>query len=341
MHLKRSVLFCLLVIGVVVLMKLLPARSPESVGPAFLGVDAVTGATMRWTGIGSGGTGTKTGSSKKDAAETPVVQTAEGVAQFVNWQRGTDHGKPVLMVEVAPAVGYESRTAVLVVPNKNDLDSTVNPPDAVQGLASSLRIGDRLQITFSKPADKFVVVNMASAGQAGDPAAAFVFAGTRTIQVKDQACMAVLLRRKHLGWAMVVPNDPAGAAAATGRLARPAPDKALAERISRFRSGDMVSVDYTTADFQFVLKEMWPVQFSGRGEFCRSGKEAATGQGYATAVIRTGGNELVLFVPPADATAGAASGAALKDVKPGDSVEFKYHRECGYPWLDEIARAAQ
>jgi hypothetical protein len=334
MNRKSASLVVVLAVAALVAVEILPALMTAPLGP---GIDAVTAATKKSKSSKSY-TSHKSGSS---GAPAPVViETSEGIAQFIQWQQGVDLGKPVLLLEVAPAVGQG--TATLVVPNASEKDTTVNPQKEIASLASQVRIGDLLRVTFTRSAGKFLVVDLASEKSAADatPPPPFTFNSIRTVQVDNESYLAVSLRRKLLTWTFLLDNKEKGS--------KPSPEELLAKAVAKFKSGDLVNIEYNLRDYQFYLTRIAPAPLSGRGTFVRSGKDVQKDQVMPTAVVQFSGGTMTLRLPPqpaqpaayGEAPAADEVPAPLKGVRPGQAVEFKYHREGGTLWLDEIVVSA-
>jgi hypothetical protein len=320
-------------------MKMAPHRC---VGPVQMGVDAVTAATK----IGGSKIPSKNKTATNDKKPTEP-ETSEGQAQFVMWQKGTDRAKPALFVDVVPRVGLGY--ASLLVPNKSAADEMINPPPEIADMGSRLRIGDVVRVTFSKPNGKLQVHALDIVKPADQDAGAklFTYGGVRSVKVDGQDRAGVTFRRKTLSWTFLV---PAGGAAivpvASTAGPRPAPlNPEWSESLARFRVGDQVFVDYDVADYQFILKDVSACQMAVHGTFVRTGKDTQGAKGCPTVVVQCGAREILLLLSEqGTALSGAPAGDAsaypsLKDVKPGQEVDVKYHKEAGLLWLDEIVAA--
>jgi len=340
MNFRRIALVLGSALGILLVMKLTPT---ERVGSVMVGVDAVTAATK----VG-GGSWKRSGSSASKDKKPTEPETSEGQAQFVMWTKGTDRNRPALYVDVVPRVGLGY--ASLLVPNKSATDEMINPPPEIADMASRLHIGDVIRVTFSKPGGKLQAhaLDIVKPADQDMSSKVFTYGGVRTIKVDGQERAAVCLRRKNLSWTFLVPGSGGAVAMPVSSTVgpRPAPlSQEWSESLARFRIGDQVFVDYETADYQFVLKDLAACQMAAHGTFLRMGKDTQAAKGCPTVTIQCGAREMTLLVPEqASALDGAPAGdtsayPSLKGIKPGQAVDVKYHKEAGSLWLDEIAAA--
>ena len=245
----------------------------------------------------------------------------------------------------------QRKTTTLIVPNKGAKDRKINPRADVAKLAGRLKIGDTVRFGYSSLAGRMTVTKLSITRFAGRPDAEpkpFIFVSSRKLRTTKQSCLAVTARRDTTSWTFLadLPEEKDSKGEVGADAAESGAARALAEKAGRFRPGDLVSLEYKTVDYRFILTDIRARRMSGRGRLVRLGKRNIEGTVHDMALIATAGLPLSAVVPTVKGDDGRPAGdpkvtGAMKDLKLKQPVEFKYRREGGIIWLDEIAPAGE
>lgn len=243
-----------------------------------------------------------------------------------------------------------SQPVVLTIPNKTKKSRYINPAEGVKRLAGQLKIGDKIQISYDKLYSTRTYKSGRSVGSSdtGAKPMVFSFVSTRKIRHGKEYYQAVVAGKGRRTWTFLMPNvEPdagadASAAAGVRKIpAQPTPDPELAEKIKKYRRGDEVHLTYEPFKYVFALKDIETVQHSDEGILQVSRETTRSGKKMQMLHIRTPKRSVLVFVPAGTEAEGETTKADLvatvKEIKLRAKVAFKYRKEGGLNWLDEIS----
>ena len=296
-------------------------------------VDAASCATKKKSKDSPGG--------KDDLPDdkTAAAETGQTQARFVEWSAGVDRGAPVLMIVIAPPQG--GGNATLPIPNRDEKDRTINPPENIVKLAEELKIGDLVTVSYAKVGTKPVVTDISIDKHAAEetPLRPFVFVRTRMVRVDKTDHLALMVSQDRGNWTLLVPNAPqpetpaaeGDAGARKPAPPKPTPDAALSEKLKVLRPGDLLTLDYSCSEYRFILKDVTAFEMTDNGALVAVGSRKVGQETYQTVTIRTAKGLTLLLVRPDSPAA-----TALKDLQPKQPVTVKYVRTGAQLWLAGI-----
>ena len=274
---------------------------------------------------------------------------------------GTNNSAPTILLNAVPD-GTAAPAGFLAsnIDDKKAIKGMLNPCTAVSVLVPSLKVGDRLKIDFlflgetrwitkvtplAKSASSASSVSSASSSSAaGQEAMAFTVDGVRPLRIGSAAGTGLRVSKGTLGWTFVirnVPNPDSGA----GKPAAVS-DPEMTRRVQQFSPGEQVCIDYETADYMFVIKDIRPAIVSGTARVVSVGeKNVINGKLGIQNVIcpqavvsGVKGTEYLLIRPDDSAGAGLPAASAnlaqtLKGLAKGQVIRYKYYIQGGLRWL--------
>jgi len=120
----------------------------------------------------------------------------------------------------------------------------------------------------------------------------------------------------------------------------------VTDALKQFCRSDLLELEYKTVNFQFVLSGVKAARRSGQGMLTRISHRKIKGYKHMAALIKTSKRTMTLTDPEAVIKLELKNVAnpppdppvqtTLQSLKPGDQVMFKYRRQRGIYWLDEI-----
>jgi len=241
----------------------------------------------------------------------------------------------------------------------NTTKGKFSPTASVGRAASNLKLGDTIRVGYSSLAGRTKVTGVSQSGsrtrsksgEAGG-SGSFVFVSSRKTKTSRGSYLTVMARKGSMMWtfkAALPAEDPARAYShsteKTGIKASASnSDTGLAAQAAAFKPGDIVALDYSTVNFQFVLKGITPFKMSAQGRLVRVGKRTVRGKAHDFALISTPKRSLSLLVPAVEDDDGKIASdpgilAGLTAIKLRQAVQVTYRRQGGVLWLDEITPA--
>ena len=250
--------------------------------------------------------------------------------------------------------GRNQQPVAITVPNQKSRSRSVNPPGAVEQLAGSLKVGDRVRVSYDKfysrrtytAASRLGGSSSTDDGQ-GD-VTTFTFTSLRKLRHGGSYHAAVTAGKGGMSWTFLLPNVPGGepmsTTSARPTAGGPTPDAKLLAEVKKYRSGDPVRLTYEPYKYVFALKDIQPVQLSASGMVRLNKQITRSGKPYRLLHVLQLRRNLVMFLPLADpkspdqgAKPDADLIAAVEAIKPKQKVTCKYHKQGGLYILDEIA----
>jgi len=241
-----------------------------------------------------------------------------------------------------------STKASIHAPNTNSKSRTPTPASFVTRAAKTLKLGDKVKIDFSSLSGKtwmrsLTRIDGASTSANGQSAAdRFTFVGARKVRTSAGLKITVVARKGSNMWSFQVPIQPLKSPSSS--LSRSDPNyretptsDSLAEKISRCSSGDVISLQYDTVKFGFLLTDINPYMMTASGKLTRMSERIMRGARHDTAYVHTGKMNLRMIVPKTNRPGGpdvAALSSTLKSLVDSD-VTVKYYKRKGILWIDE------
>jgi len=284
-------------------------------------LDALSSATKKKPKSKGGGSGGG-GSNKPE----PPPEPEEGVARFVDWRIGNDRGRPVLGLTVA--AGANRTKYILVVPNKSDKDSGLNPPGDIVDLAKDLKVGNKVRVTYIEDNGLIKVKKLVQEGSdIGEP---YVFESYGTARIGGENRMIVRANRDGCSTEFSIPNQ-------AGPDGKPVPEPNLAGKVKEYRRSDIVDLKYDCEDYRFILRDVTPFPMSEGGAVVAVQNKTVGGETCRVLVVSVPTKGTRTLYVPAGKDASPALTATAAGIRPSQAAEFKYFRKGGYCWLTEIA----
>ena len=267
--------------------------------------------------------------------------------------KSTSSGPKLTMTVVPEKRG--ARPVVITVSNKTKRSRYVNPSASAVRLAGQLKIGDKVNVSYDKlySTRTFTGARVVESADSASTPMAFSFRSLRRVRHGKEYYQAVVAGKGAATWTFLMPNveaeSPTETESPTGKASprasripgQPTPDAELLKKVRKYRSGDEVHLTYEPFKYVFALKDIETVQQEGEGILTVSKETTRSGKKYWMLSILTRRRSVVVFVPSADAGGDGAGSAGLlatvKEIKPKQKVAFKFRREGGLNWLDEIS----
>ena len=176
----------------------------------------------------------------------------------------------------------------------------------------------------------------------------FTFVRVAEVRRGNGKFLGVTAKRNKLSWTFLIPNQEVSVATLTGPDGKPlgagtmsVPAPRIVEALGKLRNGDLISLQYSPADYRFVLGDLSVSRIKATGKFERLSARMVGTKRHDMALFRVGTRSLSLVVPlpPADAPAtnpAAAMSALLKTMRPWQAVDITYRRQDGISWLEEV-----
>ena len=238
--------------------------------------------------------------------------------------------------------GKKAGVVTITVPNQKSKNksSTVNPPADVQRLADTLKVGDRLNVSYdqlgSSRTHKGAVASGASSSSEDEEDITFDFLSVRKVRHDGQYHEAIVVGKGKVTWTFLLPNVPADADA---KATQTNPDPDLLAKVRKYRRGDEVTVSHTPYKYSFLLEDIETVRRTGEG-VVTANREVRSGEPRRMVQVLLDGKPLTMFLPLTRADGGEYPSqdllVAAEGIKPRQKVAFTYRREGGRYLLDEI-----
>ena len=276
-------------------------------------------------------------------------------ARFLKWGVESKSSGPNLTLVVVPD-GKGQQPVAITVPNQKSRGRSVNPPASVERLASSLKVGDRLRVSYDKFYSRRTYSSASrvgsSSGTSGgqDKLTTFTFTSLRKVRHGGSYHTAVTAGKGNISWTFLLPNVPGGepmgggsSTSARRTPGAPTPDAKLLAEVKKYRRGDPVRLTYEPYKYVFSLKDIQPVQLSASGVVRINKPMTRSGKPYRLLHVLHLRRNLVMLLPLADPKAEGQGDqgnadliAAVEAVKVKQKVSCKYHKQGGLYILDEI-----
>lgn len=278
-------------------------------------------------------------------------------ARFLKWGVESKSSRPCLTMVVVPD-GRGQQPVAITVPNQKSRSRSVNPPAAVERLAGSLKVGDRVRVSYDKFYSRRTYKSASRAGASSSTSGGqgnlttFTFTSLRKVRHGGSYHAAVTAGKGNISWTFLLPNVPGGepmggASSTSARRAAandPTPDAKLLAEVKKYRRGDPVRLTYEPYKYVFAMKDIQPVQLSASGIVRLNKQMTRSDKPYRLLHVLQMRRNLVLLLPLADpkspdqgAKGDADLIAAVEAIKPRQKVNCKYHKQGGLYILDEIA----
>ena len=199
-------------------------------------------------------------------------------ARFLKWGTKIDACGVQLTMIVLPDKGKGPIS--VTIPNKTRR-RVLDPPADVARLATTLKVGDRVRLSYDKLLSRrtYKSAIATGAGQTGDSKPiVFEFGYLKKVRQGGKHHLSVVATRGPVSWIFLVPNEddgPAKAPAAAGaktylsaakRAAlEPNPKAELAGKLKKYRRGDTVHLKYEPYKYVFLLEDIESARQSGEG----------------------------------------------------------------------------
>jgi len=273
------------------------------------------------------------GDEKKDKKDKDKPK--DTVVRYVGAKRGVVRGRPVLVLVVGPRQG--SGAANLVVPNKDPMGKTFDPPDHVVKLVKELKRGDLLDVQTGKWMGHNMIQKIArhkSAPGEDDPNC-FTFVKIVDRKVGQRIDKGVALTKFDKGQVVMIPS-------AKGDDGKPIPDAGLLAKAEQFKEGDLVEVKIRKDREGVMLVDIKAYVPVEKGVFVKLLIRKIDGADRLAAQIKVGRHTRTLLVPQTTDAKGKSGPdpkmrAALKALEYDQPVTFKARKEGKYEVFLELA----
>jgi len=289
--------------------------------------------------IGGSGTGrprTTIGMGRSTPQLKPVRGTA--TAYFAGWGTHTENGTTRRTISVA--IDDARRVQKMILANESP-GGSYNPGKHVKKLSETLKIGDAIGFHFLIVSERIFAagIKLTKPLPSGPGAAPFTLIGTKTVRSGGQN--------------VTILTANAGVIPCTFRVAeeidangKSRPSRKVTDALKQFCRSDLLELEYKTINFEFVVTGVKPARKSDRGMLVKITSRKLKGYKHMVARIKTSRRTLTLTDPEAVIELELKNVAnpapdppvqtTLQSLKPGDYVTFKYRRQRGVYWLDEI-----
>ncbi|MBT3199175.1 MAG: hypothetical protein HN350_04585 [Phycisphaerales bacterium] len=273
------------------------------------------------------------------------VELVRGVAAayFTRWGTHVEDGVAMLTMHVA--IDGANRTQKIILPNKDPEGATRNPEDGVVKLAKTLKIGDAVMFNYLVYADQIFGANVQLFQRIADKpgAARFVYTGSKLVGSGKNKIMIVTAKAGVTPCVFKVPEE-------IGRDGKSKPIAKITDALKKFCTADLLELEYKTVDYQFVVTGVKAAKCTGRGFVTRITDTKRKGYKHMVAMIKTTKRIMTLIDPEAVIVLKMKNVSAppieppvqtaLKTLEPKNFVIFKYRRQRGVYWLDDIYPAS-
>lgn len=243
-----------------------------------------------------------------------------------------------------------------ISPNNDDkkaMKGEINPQAVVQGLAPTLKIGDRIKLDFVYLGPRRWISNVTKLGndnvdayEGADAGKEFSFkvSGMKSLRIRNVPAKGLGVYKGRMSWTFVVPNVPN----VDGKPGTPeaVPDPAILKKVEQFSSGDEVIIDYETSDFMFAIKDIRPVVLTEVGRVIEVGERKVISRKLGIdsamcpqAVVLGKQGTRALLVRPAEAEDSGVTASSgdlaetIKGLEKDQTIEFKYYVQGGLRWV--------
>jgi hypothetical protein len=290
------------------------------------------------TVIGGTGTGRRTVVGMGRSTPQPKPIRGSATAYFAGWGTHTENGTTRRTISVA--IDDARRVQRMILANENP-GGSYNPGKHIKKLSETLKIGDAIGFHFLMVSERIFAAGITlEKPLPREPGAApFTLIGTKTVRSGGQK--------------ITILTANAGVIPCTFRVAeevdengKSRPNRKITEALKQFCRSDLLELEYKTINFQFVLTGVKAARRSGQGTLVKITERRLKGYKHMVARIKTSKRTMTLTDPEAVIKLELKNVAnpppdppvqtTLKSLKPGDQVMFKYRRQKGAYWLDEI-----
>ena len=307
---------------------------------------AVYGGVRTGTVVSGSGVGTRKRTVVGMGRSLPPPKPVRGsaTAYFVGWGTHVENGTAMLTMSVT--IDEARRAQRIILPNTDPDGATLNPGKSVKTLAETLRIGDAVGFYYMMVYNRIYAtgVTLVKPLPSEPGAAPFTLIGSKTVRSGRQNVMIFTAN--------------AGVIPCTFRVAEEIDDKGqsrpsrkVTDALKQFCRSDLLELEYKTVNFQFVLTGVKAARCSGQGVLTKITDRRLKGYKHMVARIKTSKRTLTLTDPEAVIELNLKNVAnpspdppvqtALKSLEPDDYVKFKYRRQRGVYWLDEITPSSR
>ena len=305
---------------------------------------AAYGGPRGGTVVSGGGTRKRTivGMGRKAPPPEPVRGSA--TAYFTGWGTYVDGGRAMLTMSVT--IDKAQRVQRIIIPNADPDGVVIDPGERIEKLAETLKIGDAVFFHYMMIYNRIYATGIKLVKRLPDRpgAAPFTFIGKKIVRSGKGGMMTVTANAGMIPCKFRVPEE----VDANG-ISRPS--SKVADALKQFCRSDLLELEYKTENFQFVLTGVKAARKTGHGALVKITGRKIKGYKHMVAMIKTPRRTLTLVDPEAVIKLELANVAdpppdppvqtALKSLKPGDYVMFKYRRQRGVYWLDELYPASR
>ncbi|MDP6634600.1 MAG: hypothetical protein QGG42_06865 [Phycisphaerae bacterium] len=321
-----------------------PSIAVLSVAIILHAVAAAGGIGTRTVITGSGGKRTTVGMGTIPNAPTPKPIRGVATAYFAKWGTHVENGTASLTMSVA--IDEARRVQKVIIPNKDPKSVVIAPDSQVKKLAETLKIGDAVKFNFMILNNRIYAANvlMVKPVSTESGAAPFTFIGTKSVRVGKQNIMTVTANAGVIPCTFRVPEE-------VDSKGRSRPLSKVADQLKKFCRSDLLELEYKTVNYQFVLTGVKAARRTDQGVIVKITSGKIKGYKHMVAKIKTARRTLTLTDPEAvielklknvaNPTPDPPVQTTLKTLKPNDYVMFKYRRQRGVYWLDEIYPASR
>ncbi|MBC8374121.1 MAG: hypothetical protein H8E53_11040 [Planctomycetes bacterium] len=271
---------------------------------------------------------------------TPQPQPVRGTASayFAGWGTLTENGTTRRTISVA--IDDARRVQKMILANENP-DGAYDPGKHVKKLSETLKIGDAVGFHFLIANERVyaagITLNKPLPGGSG--AAPFTLIGSKTVRSGRQSAMFLTANAGVIPCTFRVADE-------VDENGKSRPSRKVTEALKQFCRGDLLELEYKTVNFQFVVTGVKAAIRSGQGMLTKITSRKLKGYKHMVTLIKTSKRTMTLTDPQAvielnlknvaNPTPDPPVQTMLKALTPGDYVMFKYRRQRGVYWLEEI-----
>jgi hypothetical protein len=275
----------------------------------------------------------------------PQPQAVRGTsaAYFAGWGTYTSDGTTWITMSVA--IDKARRVQKLLLPNKKP-DGLCDPGQEVKTLSKTLKIGDAVGFHYLMLPGRIYAakIKLVKSLPKGPGAAPFTLIGSKITRSDSQKKMVLTANAGVIPCTFRVADEIDD----SGQLR---PTRKVTDALKKFCRSDLLDLEYKTVNFQFVLTGIKAAVRSGKGTLAKITTKKFKGYQHLATLIKTPKRTMTLIDPEAvielnlknvsDPTPDPPVQTALKTLAPGDEVKFRYRRQNGIYWLEEIYPISQ
>ncbi|MCP4374717.1 MAG: hypothetical protein GY794_00845 [bacterium] len=275
----------------------------------------------------------------------PQPQAVRGTASayFAGWGTYTNGGTSWITMSVA--IDKARHVQKLILPNEKP-NGLCNPGKEVKTLSKTLKIGDAVGFHYLKLPGRIYAakIKLVKPLPKGSGAAPFTLIRSKTSRSTSQKTMLLTANAGVIPCTFRVAEE-------IGEDGEIRPSRKVTDALKKFCRSDLLELEYKTVDFKFILTGVKAAVRSGEGTLTKITSKKIKGYQHLATLIKTSKRTMTLIDPEAviklnlknvsDATPDPPVQTALKNLAPGDRVKFRYRRQKGTYWLEEIYQISQ